>query len=76
MTEPTIGQRLDSALDSLALTASAQGAIGWLVQGETQKAEKALSRLNAEQLQAMTAAALSLAAIADRLARPTEGPTP
>lgn len=74
MSEPTIGQRLDSALDSLALTAAAQGAIGWLVQGETQKAQQALARLDAAQLQAISTAARDLAALANQLGT-AEGPT-
>ncbi|WP_280367935.1 hypothetical protein, partial [Nocardia abscessus] len=65
MSEPTIGQRLDNALSTLTLTTSAQGAIGWLVQGQAEKAQQALARLDVEQLRAVTAAALALAAMAD-----------
>lgn len=64
MSEPTVGQRLGAALDALTLTAAAQGAIGWLVQGQTEKAQHVLARLNAEQLGAVAAAALELAALA------------
>lgn len=63
MSDPTIGQRLDAALHSLSLTTSAQGAIGWLVQGEPQKAREALAKLDAEQVEAVSTAASNLAAI-------------
>ncbi|MBF6298247.1 hypothetical protein IU459_11915 [Nocardia amamiensis] len=72
MSEPTIGQRLDTALDNLKLTTSAQGAIGWLVQGQAEKAQQALVKLDAEQLRAVSAAALGLAAMADHLANQIE----
>jgi hypothetical protein len=73
VSEPTIGQRLDNALSTLTLTTSAQGAIGWLVQGHAQKAQQALGKLDAEQLRAVSAAALGLATLADHLANETEG---
>ncbi|MGW4718293.1 hypothetical protein [Nocardia sp. NPDC004260] len=73
MSEPTIGQRLDTALDNLKLTTSAQGAIGWLVHGQAEKAHHALARLDVEQLRAVSAAGLGLAAMADHLANQIEG---
>lgn len=75
MSEPTPGQRLDNALGAFTLTTSAQGAIGWLVQGQAQKAQKALAHLDAEQLRAVSHAALGLAAMADHLANDKETPT-
>ncbi len=66
MSEPTVGQRIDAALSDLKLVASAQGAMSWMVQGKTEKAQQVLEKLTVDQLQAVVGAAYALIEAADR----------
>lgn len=62
-----LGQ-LPKALEKMGHIAAAQGAMGWMVQGEMEKAREALAGLPVEQLQAVSVAAAALASLADEVA--------
>lgn len=62
------GRQLGDALTGMNLVTSAQGAIGWLVQGEAGKARSALASLDGEQRAKVAAAARELAALTEETA--------
>lgn len=56
------------AMEKTGHILTAQGAMGWMVQGELEKAREALAGLPVEQLQAVSVAAAALASLADEVA--------
>lgn len=59
-----VGKQLVEAFGNLGFVLAAQGAMGWMVQDEPEKASAALSRLDAEQRAKVSAAARRLAVMA------------
>lgn len=58
------GRELGKALGNLGFVASAQGAMGWMVQGEPEKAREALDGLDEDQRAKVAEAARQLAEMA------------
>lgn len=59
-----VGKKLGEVFGNMSFVLAAQGAMGWMVQDEPEKASAALSRLDAEQLAKVATAARELAAMA------------
>ncbi|WP_280505816.1 hypothetical protein [Nocardia farcinica] len=57
-----------SAMTRLGQTATAQGAFGWMVRGDLEKAREALRKLPPDKLLEVSAAASALSALADEVA--------
>jgi hypothetical protein len=60
-----LGRELGNALADLGFVASGQGAMGWMLQGEPDKARRALTGLTDEQRAKVAEAARRLAEMAD-----------
>lgn len=60
-----VGRDLGKAFGNLAFVTAAQGAMGWMVQDEPEKARQALAKLTDEQCAKVAGAARKLAELAD-----------
>lgn len=56
------------AMEQTGYILTAQGALGWMMRSDMEKARETLAGLPAEQLQAVSVAAAALASLADEVA--------
>lgn len=75
MSEQTPGERYEAALAKLkaaaaelGVTATAQGAFGWMMRGDLEEARTVLGRLPRERLVEVSIAAAALSTLADEVA--------
>ena len=61
-----IGRQIGTALTNLGLITAGQGAMGWMLQDEPEKARGALRGVTADQRARIAAAARDLAAMAEK----------
>ncbi|MBF6213742.1 hypothetical protein IU487_22250 [Nocardia puris] len=81
--EPTPGEKLDAALAKfkeaaaqVSVTATAQGAFGWMMRGDLMQARATLAKLPRERLLDVGVAAAALSSLAEEVAAEAEGSNP
>jgi len=62
-----IGQNVSRSLEDASRIAAAQGAMGWMMRGDLEKARAVLSALSGDRLSEISATAAALAALADEM---------